>query len=120
LIGLRCDSNGVELPKKQGSCRTKKSGTSLTDCDRTAIKALFDKLTSNDIEQQKAAAGELRLQAKRNAENRVCIAEAKAIPLLIKLLSSMDPRTQEHVVTALLSLSINENNKGTIVNAGDN
>ncbi|WJX20306.1 U-box domain-containing protein 14 [Trifolium repens] len=118
LIGLWCESNGVELPKKQGSCKTKKSGASLSDCDRTAIKALLDKLTSNDIEQQRAAAGELRLLAKRNADNRVCIAEAGAIPLLVELLSSTDPRTQEHAVTALLNLSINESNKGTIVNAG--
>ncbi|KAK7343871.1 hypothetical protein VNO77_12958 [Canavalia gladiata] len=118
LIALWCESNGVELPKKQGSCRTKKSGSSLSDCDRNAISALLDKLTSNDIEQQRAAAGELRLLAKRNADNRVCIAEAGAIPLLVDLLSSSDPRTQEHAVTALLNLSINESNKGTIVNAG--
>lgn len=118
LIGLWCESNGVELPKKQGGCRTKKSGSSLSDCDRTAIKALLDKLMSNDIEQQRATAGELRLLAKRNADNRVCIAEAGAIPLLVELLSSTDPRTQEHAVTALLNLSINESNKGTIVNAG--
>lgn len=60
----------------------------------------------------------MRLLAKRNADNRVCIAEAGAIPLLVELLSSPDPRTQEHAVTALLNLSINESNKGTIVNAG--
>ncbi|KAJ1403119.1 Zinc finger, RING/FYVE/PHD-type [Sesbania bispinosa] len=118
LIALWCESNGIELPKKQGNCRTKKSGSSLSDCDRTAIKALLDKLSSNDTEQQRAAAGELRLLAKRNADNRVCIAEAGAIPLLVELLSSTDPRTQEHAVTALLNLSINESNKGTIVNAG--
>lgn len=118
LIALWCESNGVELPRKQGSCRTKKSGSSLSDCDRTAITALLDKLMSNDIEQQRAASGELRLLAKRNADNRVCIAEAGAIPLLVDLLSSKDPRTQEHAVTALLNLSINESNKGTIVNAG--
>ncbi|KAK7391390.1 hypothetical protein VNO78_19806 [Psophocarpus tetragonolobus] len=119
LIALWCESNGIELPKKQGSCRTKKcGGNSLSDCDRTAISALLDKLTSNDIEQQRAAAGELRLLAKRNADNRVCIAEAGAIPPLVDLLSSSDPRTQEHAVTALLNLSINESNKGTIVNAG--
>ncbi|KAK7279614.1 hypothetical protein RJT34_24669 [Clitoria ternatea] len=118
LIALWCESNGVELPRKQGGCRTKKSGSCLSDCDRTAISALLDKLTSNDIEQQRAAAGELRLLAKRNADNRICIAEAGAIPLLVDLLSSSDPRTQEHAVTALLNLSINESNKGTIVNAG--
>lgn len=118
LIALWCDSNGVELPKNQGSCKTKKSGSSLSDCDRTAINVLLDKLANGDTEQQRAAAGELRLLAKRNADNRVCIAEAGAIPLLVDLLSSSDPRTQEHAVTALLNLSINESNKGSIVNAG--
>lgn len=117
LITLWCENNGVELPKKQASCKTKKTG-SLSDCDRAAISALLDRLANGDMERQRAAAGELRLLAKRNADNRVCIAEAGAIPLLVELLSSSDPRTQEHAVTALLNLSINESNKGTIVNAG--
>ena len=38
--------------------------------------------------------------------------------ILVELLSSPDPRTQEHAVTALLNLSINESNKGAIVIAG--
>lgn len=118
LIALWCESNGVELPKQQGACRTKKIGSSVSDCDRTAIIALLEKLANGNPEQQRAAAGELRLLAKRNADNRVCIAEAGAIPLLVELLSSTDPRTQEHAVTALLNLSINDINKGTIVNAG--
>lgn len=119
LIALWCESNGVELPKKQANCRSKKSGgSSVSDCDRTAIDALLEKLAIGNTEHQRAAAGELRLLAKRNADNRVCIAEAGAIPLLVELLSSPDPRTQEHAVTALLNLSINESNKGTIVNAG--
>ncbi|KAJ8766080.1 hypothetical protein K2173_020596 [Erythroxylum novogranatense] len=118
LIALWCESNGVELPKQQGACRTKRVGSSVSDCDRTAIVALLDKLANGTPEQQRAAAGELRLLAKRNADNRVCIAEAGAIPLLVELLSSTDPRTQEHAVTALLNLSINDSNKETIVNAG--
>ncbi|KAK4403906.1 U-box domain-containing protein 14 [Sesamum angolense] len=118
LIALWCESNGVELPKKQGNCRNKRSGISGSDCDRAAIDALLQKLANGNPEQQRAAAGELRLLAKRNADNRVCIAEAGAIPLLVELLSSSDLRTQEHAVTALLNLSINEANKGTIVNAG--
>ncbi|KAL0403505.1 UNVERIFIED_CONTAM: U-box domain-containing protein 14 [Sesamum radiatum] len=118
LIALWCESNGVELPKKQGNCRNKRSGISGSDCDRAAIDALLQKLANGNPEQQRAAAGELRLLAKRNADNRVCIAEAGAIPLLVELLSSPDLRTQEHAVTALLNLSINEANKGTIVNAG--
>ncbi|XP_012080958.2 U-box domain-containing protein 14 [Jatropha curcas] len=118
LIALWCESNGVELPKQQGAYRTKKFGTSFSDCDRIAIVALLEKLANGNPEQQRAAAGELRLLAKRNADNRVCIAEAGAIPLLVELLSSTDARTQEHAVTALLNLSINDINKGTIVNAG--
>ncbi|KAF9615715.1 hypothetical protein IFM89_026130 [Coptis chinensis] len=37
---------------------------------------------------------------------------------IIELLSSPDSRTQEHAVTTLLNLSINETNKVSIVNAG--
>lgn len=78
----------------------------------------MQKLSSESPDHQRAAAGELRLLAKRNVDNRICIAEAGVIPLLVDLLSSPDPRTQEHAVTALLNLSIYENNKGPIVNAG--
>ncbi|XP_073159058.1 U-box domain-containing protein 14 [Henckelia pumila] len=117
LIALWCETNGIELPKKQGNGRNKISGGGL-DCDRTAIDVLLQKLANGNAEQQRAASGELRLLAKRNADNRVCIAEAGAIPLLVELLSSTDQRTQEHAVTALLNLSINEANKATIVNAG--
>ncbi|KAF3434008.1 hypothetical protein FNV43_RR25111 [Rhamnella rubrinervis] len=118
LIALWCESNGVELPKKQGNCRSKKAGSNVSDCDRAAIDALLQKLDNGNLETKRSATGELRLLAKRNADNRVCIAEAGAIPLLVELLSSQDPRTQEHAVTALLNLSINDSNKGTIVNAG--
>lgn len=118
LIALWCESNGVELPKNQGTCRSKKSGSNISDCDRAAIVSLLGKLAHGGLEEQRAAAGELRLLAKRNADNRVCIAEAGAIPLLVELLSLSDSRTQEHAVTALLNLSINDNNKVSIVNAG--
>ncbi|CAH2064100.1 unnamed protein product [Thlaspi arvense] len=120
LIALWCESNGIELPQNQGSYRTTKQGggSSSSDCDRAFVLSLLEKLANGTMEQQRAAAGELRLLAKRNADNRVCIAEAGAIPLLVELLSSPDPRTQEHSVTALLNLSINEGNKGAIVDAG--
>ncbi|KAD7479999.1 hypothetical protein E3N88_03135 [Mikania micrantha] len=105
-------SNGVELPKSN------KPGRSGSECDRTVIGSLLQKLVIGDSDEQRSAAGELRLLAKRNADNRVCIAEAGAIPLLVELLSSRDGRTQEHAVTALLNLSINEANKGIIVSVG--
>lgn len=113
LISLWCDSNGVELPKPNS-----KTGRSGSDCDRTIIGSLLQKLVIGDSEEQRSAAGELRLLAKRNTDNRICIAEAGAIPLLVELLSCRDSRTQEHAVTALLNLSINEANKGIIVSVG--
>ncbi|KAL3520753.1 hypothetical protein ACH5RR_018902 [Cinchona calisaya] len=118
LIAFWCESNGVELPKNQGSCRNRRSGVGGSDCDQAAVGTLLQKLANGNPEEQRAAAGELRLLAKRNADNRICIAEAGAIPLLVELLRSPDSRTQEHAVTALLNLSINDANKGTIVNAG--
>uniref|UniRef100_A0A1J3JNF7 U-box domain-containing protein 12 n=1 Tax=Noccaea caerulescens TaxID=107243 RepID=A0A1J3JNF7_NOCCA len=119
LIALWCESNGIDLPQNQAIYRTTKPGGSgSSDCDRAFVRSLLDKLDNGATEQQRAAAGELRLLAKRNADNRVCIAEAGAIPRLVELLSSPDPRTQEHSVTALLNLSINECNKGAIVDAG--
>ncbi|KDP25509.1 hypothetical protein JCGZ_20665 [Jatropha curcas] len=68
LMALWCESNGVELPKQQGAYRTKKIGTSFSDCDRIAIVALLEKLANGNPERQRAAAGELRLLAKRNAD----------------------------------------------------
>ncbi|RWW63127.1 hypothetical protein BHE74_00029713 [Ensete ventricosum] len=116
LIAQWCDANGIELPKKQGSCQESKPGNS-SDCNRSGINLLLQRLANGNQEEQRAAAGELRLLAKRNADNRICIAEAGAIPILVQLLSSPDARTQEHAVTALLNLSINEDNKGLIVKA---
>ncbi|MCO5568619.1 hypothetical protein L7F22_022318 [Adiantum nelumboides] len=106
LIAQWCETHGVELPKK------------IPSGERQTIDVLLQKLSLGQPDVQRAAAGEIRMLAKRNAENRVCIAEAGAIPLLVKLLSSADPRTQEHAVTALLNLSIHDGNKGMIVSSG--
>ncbi|KAF3795902.1 U-box domain-containing protein 12 [Nymphaea thermarum] len=117
LIAQWCESNGVKLPKKPGNCKPGKFGGCVSECDADIVP-LLRRLSSTRTEEQRAAAGELRLLAKRNADNRICIAEAGAIPLLVQLLSSSDPRTQEHAVTALLNLSIHDKNKGNIVESG--
>ncbi|KAJ0752798.1 putative U box domain, armadillo-like helical, Zinc finger, RING/FYVE/PHD-type [Helianthus annuus] len=115
LIALWCDSNGIELPKSQENSKARRISS---ECDQTSITALLEKLTNGNLNEKRAAAGELRLLAKRNADNRICIADNGAIPILVELLSSGDSRTQEHAVTALLNLSINEANKGIIVSVG--
>lgn len=110
LISQWCQSNDLPSPRNQGGAR----------CDPAGVAALVEKLRDGDqVERQRAAAGEIRLLAKRNASDRARIAaEQGAIPSLVDLLQSPDPRTQEHAVTALLNLSIDERNKAAIVAAG--
>lgn len=116
LIAQWCEANGLEPPKRPSSSEPSKSASAYIE--RSKIESLLQKLTSGSPEDQRSAAGEIRLLAKRNADNRIAIAEAGAIPLLVGLLSVPDSRTQEHAVTALLNLSIYENNKGSIVSSG--
>ncbi|TKY67344.1 U-box domain-containing protein 13 [Spatholobus suberectus] len=118
LIAQWCEANGIEPPKRPSSSQPSKSASAYSPAERSKIESLLQKLTSGSPEDQRSAAGEIRLLAKRNADNRVAIAEAGAIPLLVGLLSVPDSRTQEHAVTALLNLSIYENNKGSIVSSG--
>ncbi|KAI4334516.1 hypothetical protein L6164_019199 [Bauhinia variegata] len=118
LIAQWCEANGIEPPKRPSSSRLSKSTSSCSPAERSKIENLLRKLTSGNPEDKRSAAGEIRLLAKRNADNRVAIAEAGAIPVLVGLLSTPDSRTQEHAVTALLNLSICENNKGSIISSG--
>ncbi|KAK7255866.1 hypothetical protein RIF29_29291 [Crotalaria pallida] len=114
LISNWCEANGVELPKRMGNLRLCKA-TSDGSSESLDLDTLMSKLTSIDIEDQRFAAGELRLLAKHNGQNRILIAEAGAIPLLVDLLHASDAGTQEQAVTALLNLSINEDNKERIM-----
>ncbi|KAG6762150.1 hypothetical protein POTOM_032637 [Populus tomentosa] len=118
LIAQWCEANGIEPPKRPSSSGSNKTISTCSPAERTKTEILLHKLASGNLEDQRSAAGEIRLLAKRNADNRVAIAEAGAIPLLVGLLSTPDCRTQEHAITALLNLSICEENKGSIVSAG--
>lgn len=108
LISRWCEENGVDPPKPPAR-------SSSSSREGQKIEGLVRKLSSQNPQDQLAAAAELRLLAKHNAGNRLSIAEAGAIPLLVCLLASPDPMTQEHAVTALLNLSICEENKAAIV-----
>ncbi|XVE79592.1 hypothetical protein DITRI_Ditri14bG0071100 [Diplodiscus trichospermus] len=118
LIAQWCEANGIEPPKRPSSSRPSKTTSAFSPAERTKIQILLCKLTSSNPEDQRMAAAEIRLLAKRKADNRVAIAETGAIPLLVNLLSTPDSRTQEHAVTALLNLSICEDNKGSIISSG--
>ncbi|KAJ0248330.1 U-box domain-containing protein 13 [Hirschfeldia incana] len=118
LIAQWCEANDIEPPKPPSSFRPRKVSSFSSPAEANKIEDLMWRLAYGNPEDQRSAAGEIRLLAKRNADNRVAIAEAGAIPLLVGLLATPDSRIQEHSVTALLNLSICETNKGAIVSAG--
>ncbi|OVA04056.1 Armadillo [Macleaya cordata] len=83
--------------------------------NKATAELLVQKLSNGSQGAKTIAARELRLLAKTGKENRACIAEAGAIPLLHKLLSSGHPVAQENSVTAILNLSIYDKNKSRIM-----
>lgn len=76
-------------------------------------------LESSDVDVQKQAAMELRLLSKNNPDNRIKIATAGAIKPLIAIVSSSDDtQLQEYGVTAILNLSLCDENKDEIARSG--
>ncbi|XP_064966274.1 protein spotted leaf 11-like [Musa acuminata AAA Group] len=115
LIIQWCEENDMELLKYPAHHGPDNSFCSAKEHAR--VVDLILKLSSESSDDQRTAAAEIRLLAKCSGDNRVCIAEAGAIPLLVDLLSAVDSQTQEHAVTALYNLSINEHNKDKIIAA---
>ncbi|EOA13613.1 hypothetical protein CARUB_v10026680mg [Capsella rubella] len=74
--------------------------------------------SSSSIEEQKQAAMEIRILSKDKPENRIKLGKAGAIKPLISLISSSDPQLQEYGVTAVLNLSLCDENKDMIVSSG--
>ncbi|KAI3449783.1 hypothetical protein Pfo_006448 [Paulownia fortunei] len=103
-------SRMLSLPSESGCC------DELTSTSH--VEKLINSLKSVSTEIQTAAAGELRFLAKHNMENRIIIGQCGAVAPLISLLHSDVELTQEHAVTALLNLSINENIKARIAEEG--
>ncbi|XP_068665383.1 U-box domain-containing protein 17-like [Aristolochia californica] len=85
------------------------------EANRATAALLVKQLSDGTPAAKTVAARELRLLAKTRKENRSCIAEAGAIPLLKQLLGSPDPVAQENSVTAMLNLSILDKNKSRIM-----
>ncbi|KAL9673483.1 hypothetical protein QQ045_029741 [Rhodiola kirilowii] len=79
---------------------------------------LVGDLKSESNEVKTSAAAELRFLTKHNAENRVIAGRHGAIQPLLSLMYSEVKLTQEHAVTALLNLSLDEKNKVIIAESG--
>ncbi|KAK1437665.1 hypothetical protein QVD17_03461 [Tagetes erecta] len=111
LITQWCTLHNVEHPTLLTNPRLKNIDKSFLD----VIEAIICNLSSPSVEEQRAAVSEIRSLSKRSTENRILIAEAGAIPILVSLLLSEDIITQQHAVTSILNLSIYENNRELIM-----
>lgn len=120
LIYQWCAKHNIEQPTALMTGKIKKSDGSFRDVsgDIAAIQALVRKLSSRSVEDRRGAVTEIRSLSKRSTDNRILIAEAGAIPVLVNLLTNEDALTQENAVTSILNLSIYENNKELIMLAG--
>eukprot|EP01018_Ginkgo_biloba_P011668 Gb_10871 [translate_table: standard] len=123
LICQWCEERNIPFEKTEKSTRNATlesiaSTKAAVEATKMTAAFLVEKLSTGSPEVKKQVAYELRLLAKCGMDNRACIAEAGAIPLLLPLLWSEDPKSQENAVTALLNLSIYENNKVKIMESG--
>lgn len=114
LISEWCDKNNFKLPKKYSGSGQESSSIE----NKEEIPCLVESLSSIHLEEQRKAVEGIRMLSKENPENRVLVAENGGIPPLVQLLSYPDSKIQEHAVTALLNLSIDESNKKLISKEG--
>ncbi|KAH0990708.1 hypothetical protein GBA52_002191 [Prunus armeniaca] len=110
LIMQWCEKNNFQLPKKETSAGQESSSTE----HKEEISSLVERLSSSQLEVQRKAVMKIRLISKENPENRILVAKSGGIPPLVQLLSYPDSKIQQHAVTALLNLSIDETNKKLI------
>lgn len=114
LIMQWCEKNNFELPKKDSNVGSESSCTALIE----EISSSVQNLSSCQVDIQMEAAVKIRMLSKENPDNRTLIANAGGIPPLIQLLSYPNSSVQEHAVTALLNLSLDEANKRLIAREG--
>ncbi|XP_010266170.1 PREDICTED: U-box domain-containing protein 15 [Nelumbo nucifera] len=114
LILQWCEKNNFELPKKDAPASSQSSYAE----QKEEISSLVKNLSSSQLDVQRRAVAKIRLLSKENPDNRIMIASCGGIPPLVQLLSYPDSKIQEHTVTALLNLSIDEANKRIISREG--
>ncbi|KAM0929068.1 hypothetical protein ACQ4PT_001887 [Festuca glaucescens] len=120
VSAISIPASKTDIPTEDNSAQVGSSSALAASCtasERDKVIELLLKLSSQNVLDQREAAGTLRQLAKW-PENRACIGESGGIPILVSLLSSTDVSTQVQVVTALLNLSIFEENKARLVSSG--
>lgn len=121
LIAQWCTAHGIPIDAPDGPdiavemVMVAASSKAAIKANKATAELLIQQLSNGSQGAKAIAAQELRLLAKTGKENRACIAEAGAIPLLRNLLPSPNPIAQENSVTAILNLSIHDKNKSRIM-----
>ncbi|ONI03915.1 hypothetical protein PRUPE_6G290800 [Prunus persica] len=123
LIAMWC--RGQRIPfetaeNNKGLVNAVKKNKAALEATRMTASFLVNKLSvSQSMDAANGVVYELRSLAKTDSDCRACIAEAGAIPLLVRYLSSdvggAQPNLQVNAVTAILNLSILEANKTRIM-----
>lgn len=83
-----------------------------------SIRQLVHDLKSGSLDKGKQAASKIRLLTKNKSENCIRIAQADTIKPLIALILSPDSQAQQYGVTAILNLSLCDENKELIAMSG--
>ncbi|KAM3347101.1 hypothetical protein ACQJBY_021213 [Aegilops geniculata] len=121
LIVQWCRANGLKQPKRSAQVSSDDrdaTPASLAYTEQDVVASLFRRLSSQNLVDQREAAGTLCLLAKGNSKYQACIVDSGGTPILVSLLWIDDISTQEHVVTALLNISVSDKNKERLVLAG--
>lgn len=114
LILHWCEKNNFDLPIKDACDGPDPSSFALIE----EISSLIQNLYSSQVDVKREAIFRIRTISKENPDSRVLIADGGGIPPLVRLLSYKDFEIQEHTVTALLNLSLDEANKRLIAGEG--
>lgn len=119
MIALWCREQRIPFDAETVTGKINGGVTNKTALEATRMMSTFlvNKLNVSDLDESNAVVYELRVLAKTDSDSRACIAEAGAIPVLVRFLTtgSQHPSLQVNAVTTILNLSILEANKTRIM-----
>ncbi|KAL8478212.1 hypothetical protein ACS0TY_030199 [Phlomoides rotata] len=114
LIQQWCEKNNYELPKKEFCDDPVIAASPLAG----EVSSLIQSLYSAHLNVQRDSIARIHMLSKESPDSRILIANSGGIPHLVYLLLYTDSKTQQHIVTALLNLSLDEENKRLIAREG--
>ncbi|VFQ91015.1 unnamed protein product [Cuscuta campestris] len=118
LIAMWCREQKIQFDLTESHVTTDGAVTNKAALEATKMTVSFlvhNLKASRSVETANRTVHELRVLAKTDSDSRACIAEAGALPLLVKFLGSGHLSLQVNAVTAILNLSILDANKERIM-----